>query len=188
MTLVASLNFLDDQGIRLHHLGGELHSLYRPHARHEGQADHGPGWVWWCTVENSVNYDPITEEVVLQALELVISPAASPLMIMCNLGRHRTGTVVGICKHTTLSPSTLTPLGQRATLASLKADFASPAAPNSPNRGRVQSASCSDGTSQASSRSTGGKRAGLAPSSITPPLQLTSELPTSDTPDPKCAC
>jgi len=120
MTLVASLNFLDDQGIRLHHLGGELHSLYRPHARHEGQADHGPGWVWWCTVENSVNYDPITEEVVLQALELVISPAASPLMIMCNLGRHRTGTVVGICKHTTLSPSTLTPLGQRATLASLK--------------------------------------------------------------------
>lgn len=49
-------------------------------------------------VENSVNYDPITEEVVLQALELVISPAASPLMIMCNLGRHRTGTVVGICQ------------------------------------------------------------------------------------------
>lgn len=36
-----------------------------------------------------------SEEVVLQALDLVINSANSPLMIMCNLGRHRTGTVVG---------------------------------------------------------------------------------------------
>lgn len=62
------LNFLDDQEITLYHLG----------------------------VENAVGYDPITEEVVLQALDLVINSANSPLMIMCNLGRHRTGTVVGI--------------------------------------------------------------------------------------------
>ncbi|KDE09359.1 hypothetical protein MVLG_00673 [Microbotryum lychnidis-dioicae p1A1 Lamole] len=62
------LTFLDDQGIKLYHLG----------------------------VENAVNYDPITEEVVLQALDLVLNPANAPLMIMCNLGRHRTGTVVGI--------------------------------------------------------------------------------------------
>jgi tyrosine-protein phosphatase OCA1 len=60
-----SLNFLDDQEIRLYHLG----------------------------VENAVNYDPITEEVVLQALDIVINPSSAPLIIMCNLGRHRTGTV-----------------------------------------------------------------------------------------------
>ncbi|SGY20465.1 BQ5605_C016g08064 [Microbotryum silenes-dioicae] len=65
---IICLTFLDDQGIKLYHLG----------------------------VENAVNYDPITEEVVLQALDLVLNPANAPLMIMCNLGRHRTGTVVGI--------------------------------------------------------------------------------------------
>jgi len=87
------LNFLDDQGITLHHLGGQ--SLRPPsHALNSGANILAP----LVAVENSVNYDPITEEVVLQALELVIAPAASPLMIMCNLGRHRTGTVVGICK------------------------------------------------------------------------------------------
>ncbi|KAM0791274.1 hypothetical protein ACM66B_005750 [Microbotryomycetes sp. NB124-2] len=62
------LNFLDDQQITLHHLG----------------------------VENAVNYDPITEEVVLQALDIIINKKNAPLMVMCNLGRHRTGTVVGI--------------------------------------------------------------------------------------------
>ncbi|SCV72250.1 BQ2448_4944 [Microbotryum intermedium] len=65
---IICLTFLDDQGIKLYHLG----------------------------VENAVNYDPITEEVVLQALDLVLNPANAPLMVMCNLGRHRTGTVVGI--------------------------------------------------------------------------------------------
>ena len=63
-----SLNFLDDQQIAFHHLG----------------------------VENAVNYDPITEEIVLAALDIIIDPASGPLMVMCNLGRHRTGTVVGI--------------------------------------------------------------------------------------------
>lgn len=45
---------------------------------------------------NNRSYDPITEEIVLQALDIIINPSACPLMIMCNLGRHRTGTVVGI--------------------------------------------------------------------------------------------
>ncbi|KAK4056647.1 tyrosine-protein phosphatase required for protection against superoxide stress (By similarity) [Microbotryomycetes sp. JL221] len=62
------LNFVDDQQIKLHHL----------------------------RVDNAVNYDPITEEVVLQALDIIINKDNAPLMIMCNLGRHRTGTVVGI--------------------------------------------------------------------------------------------
>lgn len=36
-------------------------------------------------------WDPITEEAVLQALELILNPTNYPMMIMCNLGRHRTG-------------------------------------------------------------------------------------------------
>lgn len=59
-----SLDFIDDQEIQLHHLG----------------------------VVSSVNaWDPITEEAVLQALELILNPSNYPMMIMCNLGRHRTG-------------------------------------------------------------------------------------------------
>lgn len=41
---------------------------------------------------SSVNaWDPITEEAVLQALDLILNPSNYPMMIMCNLGRHRTG-------------------------------------------------------------------------------------------------
>lgn len=59
-----SLDFIDDQEIQLHHLG----------------------------VVSSVNaWDPITEEAVLQALDLILNPSNYPMMIMCNLGRHRTG-------------------------------------------------------------------------------------------------
>ena len=62
-----SLNFIDDQEIQLHHLG----------------------------VVSSVNaWDPVSEEVVLEALEIVLNPRNYPLVIMCNLGRHRTGTIV----------------------------------------------------------------------------------------------
>ncbi|KAJ3089430.1 tyrosine-protein phosphatase required for protection against superoxide stress (By similarity) [Quaeritorhiza haematococci] len=62
------LNFIDDQEIQLHHLG----------------------------INSSVNaWDPISEEVVLEALELILDRNRYPMMVMCNLGRHRTGTVVG---------------------------------------------------------------------------------------------
>ncbi|KAJ1642388.1 tyrosine-protein phosphatase required for protection against superoxide stress (By similarity) [Dispira simplex] len=61
-------NFVDDQDIELHHLG----------------------------VLNPVNaWEPVTEEVVINALELILDTKNHPLAIMCNLGRHRTGTVVG---------------------------------------------------------------------------------------------
>lgn len=64
MSLIHSLDFIDDQEIQLHHLG----------------------------VVSSVNaWDPITEEAVLQALDLILNPTNYPMMIMCNLGRHRTG-------------------------------------------------------------------------------------------------
>ena len=59
------MDFIDDQEIQLHHLG----------------------------VVSSVNaWDPITEEAVLEALDLILQPSNYPMMIMCNLGRHRTGT------------------------------------------------------------------------------------------------
>lgn len=54
-----SLNFIEDQSIRLHHLGAA--------------------------------WDPISEEVVLEALESILDPRNYPLIVMCNLGRHRTG-------------------------------------------------------------------------------------------------
>jgi len=37
----------------------------------------------------------MSEDVVLQALRLILDQQNYPCMIMCNLGRHRTGTVVG---------------------------------------------------------------------------------------------
>ncbi|ORX60564.1 putative tyrosine phosphatase family protein [Hesseltinella vesiculosa] len=62
------LDFIDDQEIQLHQLGA---------------------------ISSMNAWDPITEESVLEALELVLNPENYPMMIMCNLGRHRTGTIVG---------------------------------------------------------------------------------------------
>ncbi|KAI3660086.1 hypothetical protein MP638_002428 [Amoeboaphelidium occidentale] len=62
------LNFVDDQEINLEQLG---------------------------SVTNSSAWDPVSEEVVLEALEFILNPNNYPLMVMCNLGRHRTGTIVG---------------------------------------------------------------------------------------------
>ncbi|TPX68362.1 hypothetical protein SpCBS45565_g03118 [Spizellomyces sp. 'palustris'] len=58
------LNFIEDQEIQFHHLG----------------------------INVSANaWDPISEEVVLEALELILDPKSYPMIVMCNLGRHRTG-------------------------------------------------------------------------------------------------
>ena len=35
--------------------------------------------------------DPISEQVVIQSLELILDRRNYPLIVMCNLGRHRTG-------------------------------------------------------------------------------------------------
>ena len=40
-------------------------------------------------------WDPLSEETVLSALHLILEPRGYPLMVMCSLGRHRTGTVIG---------------------------------------------------------------------------------------------
>ncbi|CAG8466046.1 9292_t:CDS:2 [Cetraspora pellucida] len=65
------LDFIDDQEIQFHNLGnvGGMSSV--------------SAW------------DPITEEVVLEALEHILNPHNYPMIVMCNLGRHRTGTIVG---------------------------------------------------------------------------------------------
>ncbi|GAA6021903.1 hypothetical protein JCM11491_004787 [Sporobolomyces phaffii] len=60
--------FLEDHSIRLFHLGAE---------------------------DYAATYDPLSDETVLQALDLVLNPHNSPTMIMCAQGRHRTGTCVG---------------------------------------------------------------------------------------------
>ncbi|KAJ8331499.1 tyrosine-protein phosphatase required for protection against superoxide stress (By similarity) [Batrachochytrium dendrobatidis] len=62
------LNFIDDQEINFFHLG-------------------------FNSTANA--WDPISEEVVLESLEHMLDPRNYPVMVMCNLGRHRTGTVVG---------------------------------------------------------------------------------------------
>jgi len=62
------LDFLDDKRITLHHLG--------------------------VTSSNNA-WDPITEEIVLAAFDILLSTENHPVMVMCNLGRHRTGTVIG---------------------------------------------------------------------------------------------
>jgi tyrosine-protein phosphatase OCA1 len=64
----AFLNFVQEHGIELIHLGRE---------------------------RTKVPWQLISEEVVLRALEVIMSPSNYPLHIMCHLGRHRTGTVVG---------------------------------------------------------------------------------------------
>ncbi|KAM9998045.1 hypothetical protein ACTFIY_007684 [Dictyostelium cf. discoideum] len=63
-----SQNFVEDQDIELIHLGMDTH-------------------------QNPWN--PISEEIVISALKIILNPDNYPLHIMCNLGRHRTGTVVG---------------------------------------------------------------------------------------------
>jgi len=64
------LNFLDDQKIVLHHVGID--------AKYPTQQD---GW--------------ISEDMVISALKLILDPKNYPLVVMCNLGKHRTGTVIG---------------------------------------------------------------------------------------------
>lgn len=69
------LNFMEEQEIRFVHLG-----------RHAG-SNSTPG--------GSGAWQLISEAIVLDALQLVLDDSNYPVHIMCHLGRHRTGTVVG---------------------------------------------------------------------------------------------
>lgn len=45
--------------------------------------------------EAGLSAKPVSEETVLEGLDLLLNPASYPLIVMCNLGRHRTGTLLG---------------------------------------------------------------------------------------------
>lgn len=66
--IIISVDFCLSHEIKLHHLG----VLY-----------------------STNSWDPITEDIVLKALHLLVQPSTYPVLVMCNLGRHRTGTVIG---------------------------------------------------------------------------------------------
>eukprot|EP00967_Tisochrysis_lutea_P124708 scaffold208729_cov45-Tisochrysis_lutea.AAC.1 len=40
-------------------------------------------------------WKPVSEEVVVEGLQQILDPSSYPLLVMCNLGRHRTGTLIG---------------------------------------------------------------------------------------------
>jgi len=40
-------------------------------------------------------WNPVSEDVVIRALRVILNPENYPLLVCCNLGRHRTGTVLG---------------------------------------------------------------------------------------------
>lgn len=63
-----SRNYIKDRNITLHHLAAD---------------------------EFAASYDPLSEETVLQALDLILDPANAPILVCCGQGRHRTGTVIG---------------------------------------------------------------------------------------------
>ena len=69
--LLTSLDFLKENNIAWHHVGAD---------------------------EFLATYDPLSEEAVLEALELILDPASVPCAVMCNQGRHRTGVVVGVLR------------------------------------------------------------------------------------------
>jgi len=62
------LSFVEDQGIELVHLGLEA---------------------------TKTPWKPMSEDVVVAAFDAILDPNSYPLHIMCHLGRHRTGAVIG---------------------------------------------------------------------------------------------
>ncbi len=77
------LNFVTDQEIEFLHLGS-------PHWNNHNASRQ--------TSSKNVNNSQlglISEELVLDALEIILERENYPILVMCNLGRHRTGTVIG---------------------------------------------------------------------------------------------
>ncbi|BEJ12029.1 hypothetical protein CspHIS471_0204890 [Cutaneotrichosporon sp. HIS471] len=84
------VSFLDSQGIMLHNLAPQV-SL-NPHFP--------PPYCDAGVVPLSGQYHlpplpPPTEPLIIHALSLLLQPSTFPTLVCCNMGRHRTGTVVG---------------------------------------------------------------------------------------------
>mmetsp|Transcript_11558 Transcript_11558/g.19442 ORF Transcript_11558/g.19442 Transcript_11558/m.19442 type:complete len:157 (-) Transcript_11558:89-559(-) len=62
-------NWVDEQQIQLINLGADVSKL--------------SAW------------KPVSEEVVVSGLQMLLDSANYPLLVTCNLGRHRTGTIIG---------------------------------------------------------------------------------------------
>lgn len=86
------LHFMDDQEIRFFHLGAASAS-----SAAVAVSAANPNPFTTCAASNNANqpWDPISEETVLDALDLILNPSNLPIILMCHLGRHRTGTIVG---------------------------------------------------------------------------------------------
>jgi len=67
---------VEDQEIELVHLGALYSNLNNLLTSHQP-------------------WGPMSEELVVAALDIFLNPANYPLCVMCNLGRHRTGTLIG---------------------------------------------------------------------------------------------
>ncbi|GAA6047391.1 hypothetical protein JCM3770_001281 [Rhodotorula araucariae] len=63
--------FLQEHSIALYHLGAD---------------------------DYAATYDPLSEETVLEALDLILNPDNAPTLVTCGQGRHRTGTVCGVLR------------------------------------------------------------------------------------------
>ncbi|KAK6903121.1 tyrosine phosphatase [Kwoniella mangroviensis CBS 10435] len=84
------LSFLNSQGITLHNLAPQV-SL-NPHFP--------PPYTDSGVVPISDHYHlpplpPPPEPLIIQSLTLLLRPTTFPTLVCCNMGRHRTGTVVG---------------------------------------------------------------------------------------------
>eukprot|EP01080_Neovahlkampfia_damariscottae_P007743 gene7743-12213_t len=69
------LNFLEDQEIKFIHVGSNIKKN--------------------SEFISTMNSGKLSEENVIEALEIILDSSNFPLHVMCNLGRHKTGIVVG---------------------------------------------------------------------------------------------
>ncbi|KAL7424132.1 tyrosine-protein phosphatase required for protection against superoxide stress (By similarity) [Cryptotrichosporon argae] len=82
--------FLDSQGITLHNLAprASLNPHFPP-------PYNDTGVVPFSGQYHLPPLPPPPEPLIIHALTLLLQPATFPALVCCNMGRHRTGTVVG---------------------------------------------------------------------------------------------
>lgn len=62
------------------------------------QSAHKKAVIWvlkLTSIDHQPPLPPPPEPLIIQALTLLLQPETFPTLVCCNLGRHRTGTVVG---------------------------------------------------------------------------------------------
>jgi tyrosine-protein phosphatase OCA1 len=79
------LNFCYEQSIRLLHIGKTDQSSAGKVSAAQAQA----------AAAASSSFKPLNEDIVIAALNAILMPSNYPLHVMCSLGTHRTGTIIG---------------------------------------------------------------------------------------------